>query len=63
VNAFLRIPEIEWEEIRDAAGSQDYIEGIIDKREIRSFIVSLKRHSGQTGPLCLPQTEMLRMLA
>lgn len=63
VNAFLRIPEGELEEIRDAAGSQDYIEKIIDKREIRSFIVSLKRHTGQTGPLCLPQAEPLRMPA
>jgi hypothetical protein len=63
VNAFLRVPEVEWEEIRLAAGSPDYIEKIIDKREIRSFIVSLKRHTGQTGPLCLPQLEQLRMLA
>lgn len=63
VNAFLRIPEDEWSEIRGAAGSQDYIEKIIDKREIRSFIVSLKRHTGQTAPLILPHAEPMRMLA
>ena len=63
VNAFLRIPEGELAEIREAAGSQDYIEKIIDKREIRSFIVSLKRHTGQTAPLILPQAEPMRMLA
>ena len=64
VNAFLRIPEAELEEIRESAGSQDYIEKIIDKREIRSFIVSLKRHTGQTGNLHLPHgVEQLRMPA
>ena len=63
VNAFLRISEGELAEIRDAAGSQDYIEKIIDKREIRSFIVSLKAHTGKTGPLVLPQAEPMRMLA
>jgi response regulator RpfG family c-di-GMP phosphodiesterase len=53
VNAFLKVPEIEWAEIRKIAESQDYIEHIIDRREIRSFIVSIKRHSGFTGPLRL----------
>jgi response regulator RpfG family c-di-GMP phosphodiesterase len=50
VNAFLKVPETEWAEIRKIAESQDYIEHIIDRREIRSFIVSIKRHSGFTGP-------------
>jgi response regulator RpfG family c-di-GMP phosphodiesterase len=49
VNAFLRILESEWRAIRVTAETQDYIEHIIDKREIRSFIVSLKRTSGRTG--------------
>lgn len=53
VNAFLKVPESEWAEIRKIAESQDYIEHIIDRREIRSFIVSIKRHSGFTGPLKL----------
>ncbi|HXG91198.1 MAG TPA: HD domain-containing phosphohydrolase [Blastocatellia bacterium] len=51
VQAFLSVPEEELREIRLTAESQDYIEQIIDKREIRSFIVSLKRHTGMTGPL------------
>ena len=53
VNAFLEISEGEWQEIRVAAASQDYIEHIIDKREIRSFIVSIKRSTGRTGALYL----------
>ncbi|HEY9232654.1 MAG TPA: HD domain-containing phosphohydrolase [Blastocatellia bacterium] len=53
VNAFLEISEGEWQEIRVAAASQDYIEHIIDKREIRSFIVSIKRSTGRTGALHL----------
>ncbi|HJQ23602.1 MAG TPA: HD domain-containing phosphohydrolase [Blastocatellia bacterium] len=51
VNAFLAISESEWQEIRTTAESQDYIEHIIDKREIRSFIVSIKRGAGRTGAL------------
>jgi response regulator RpfG family c-di-GMP phosphodiesterase len=54
VQAFLNVPEAEWYEIRCTAESQDYIEQIIDRREIRSFIISLKRHTGLTGPLALP---------
>ena len=61
VNGFLKISESEWNQIRGSAESQDYIEKIIDKREIRSFIVSLKNsvHVGalsalQTGPLTFP---------
>jgi cyclic di-GMP phosphodiesterase len=55
VKAFLELSETEWEDIRLTAESQNYIEQIIDKREIRSFIVSLKRQStGSTGPLVLP---------
>ncbi len=53
VNAFLAVPESEWCEIRKIAESQDYIEHLIDRREIRSFIVSIKRHTGFTGPLSL----------
>lgn len=55
VNAFLKVPESEWREIRKIAESEDYIEHIIDRREIRSFIVSIKRHTGLTGPLNLTQ--------
>ncbi|MEN3333917.1 MAG: cyclic di-GMP phosphodiesterase [Blastocatellia bacterium] len=53
VNAFLKIQESEWRDIRITAETQDYIEHIIDKREIRSFIVSLKRAPGRTGALNL----------
>lgn len=53
VKAFLGIPESEWLDIRKIAESQDYIEQIIDRREIRSFIVSIKRHTGLTGGLTL----------
>lgn len=56
IEAFLRIPESEWSEIRSTAESNDYLEQIIDKREIRSFIVSLKRQRGATGPLVTPPT-------
>jgi response regulator RpfG family c-di-GMP phosphodiesterase len=54
VKAFLRIPESEWAEICRTALSRDYLEQIIDKHEIRSFIVSLKRHRDPTGPVILP---------
>ena len=54
VKAFLRVSETEWAEIRGHAERQSYIDTIIDKHEIRSFIVSLKRHSGTTGPLQIP---------
>lgn len=53
VEAFLTVPESEWSEIRKIAKSEDYIEHIIDRHEIRSFVISLKRHSGFTGPLSL----------
>jgi putative nucleotidyltransferase with HDIG domain len=52
VNAFLQIPEWEWEEMRHSAGSHNYVEHFIDRRDIRSFIISLKRNStGNTGQL------------
>lgn len=51
VQAFLNISESEWADIRSTAESKDYIEQMIDKREIRSFIISLKRSKGKTGPL------------
>jgi HD-GYP domain-containing protein (c-di-GMP phosphodiesterase class II) len=53
VRAFLSISESEWDDIRSTADSQGYVEQIIDKREIRSFVVSLKRHTGATGALNL----------
>jgi HD-GYP domain-containing protein (c-di-GMP phosphodiesterase class II) len=55
VNAFLNVPESDWREIRKIAESEDYIEHIIDRREIRSFIVSIKRHTAFSGPLNLTQ--------
>ena len=53
VQAFLSVPENEWRQIFQAPEAQDYIEQIIDQREIRSFIVSIKR-TGITGPLAIP---------
>jgi response regulator RpfG family c-di-GMP phosphodiesterase len=53
VDTFLAVPEGEWSELRKIAESEDYIEHIIDRHEIRSFVISLKRHSGFTGPLNL----------
>ena len=53
VNAFLNVPESEWREIRKSAESEDYSEQMIDKHELRSFIVSIKRNSGFTGPLVI----------
>jgi response regulator RpfG family c-di-GMP phosphodiesterase len=53
VNAFLKIHESEWHDIRVTSETQDYIEQIIEKHEIRSFIVSLKRNTGRTGALNL----------
>jgi response regulator RpfG family c-di-GMP phosphodiesterase len=55
VNAFLNVPESDWREIRKIAVSEDYIEHIIDRREIRSFIVSIKRRTAFSGPLNLTQ--------
>jgi len=49
VKAFSAIAKTELADIRRIANSEDYIEQIIDKHEIRSFIVALKR--GGTGPL------------
>jgi response regulator RpfG family c-di-GMP phosphodiesterase len=51
VEAFMTVPESEWDEIRKIAESHAYIEHIIDRHEIRSFVISLKRHTGFTGPL------------
>jgi len=45
VNAFLNISEMEMLEICARADMQDYSEQIIGEREIRSFIISLKRSS------------------
>lgn len=53
VDAFLAVHETEWSELRKIAETENYIEHIIDKHEIRSFVISLKRHSGRTGPLSL----------
>jgi response regulator RpfG family c-di-GMP phosphodiesterase len=49
VKAFLTVPESEWREIRDRAKSEDYSEHIIDRHEIRSFIISLKRRNGHSA--------------
>lgn len=51
VKTFLSVPESEWREIGQSAKSADYTEHIIDRHEIRSFIISLKRHSGMPGAL------------
>ena len=59
VRAFLRIQESEWAEICRTAVSRDYLEQIIDKHEIRSFIVSLKGHRGATGPLRMPSSSTI----
>lgn len=48
VSAFLRVSESEWNELRRTAESEDYGESLIDRNEIRSFIVSLKRQNGAT---------------
>ncbi len=53
VNAFLNVPESDWCDMRKVAESEDYIEDIIDRHEIRSFIVSIKRQNGFSGPLNL----------
>lgn len=53
VEAFLAVPESEWSDIRKIAETENYIEHIIDRHEIRSFVISLKSHSGFTGPLNL----------
>jgi len=59
VKGFLRIAESEWAEICRTAVSRDYLEQIIDKHEIRSFIVSLKGHRGSTGPLPAPSSSTM----
>lgn len=59
VRAFLSVVESEWAEICRTAVSRDYLEQIIDKHEIRSFIVSLKGHRGSSGPLRAPSSSPL----
>lgn len=56
VKAFLSVPKAEWGEIRKIAETHDYIEQIIDRREIRSFVVSLKRQgiASSINPSMLP---------
>lgn len=56
VKAFLRVSEEEWRGIRSSAELQQYSQQIIDRHEVRSFVVSLKGHCG-TGPLSLPQPQ------
>jgi len=51
VKAFLNIREQEWMEIKYSARVRDYIENLIDEREIRALIVSLKYRTGSTGAL------------
>lgn len=55
VRAFLAVPEAEWSEIRRIAETEDYVEHIIDRREIRSFIIAIKRQTGFSSPLNLTQ--------
>ena len=55
VRAFLAVPETEWSEIRKIVESEDYIEHIIDRREVRSFIVSIKQRTNFSAPLNLTQ--------
>lgn len=51
VDAFLSVPEVEWADIRSAADSDDYIDGVMDKREICSFILSSRRQAETLGPI------------
>jgi putative two-component system response regulator len=51
VKAFLTVPESEWRDIGQSAKSDEYTEHIIDRHEIRSFIISLKRRNGHAGTL------------
>lgn len=51
VKSFLNVPEREWTEIRYSSRARDYIEKLIDEREIRALIVSLKFRTGTTGAL------------
>ncbi|HJZ68224.1 MAG TPA: hypothetical protein VKF81_08900, partial [Blastocatellia bacterium] len=53
VSAFLNVAETEWFDIRAIAESQDYAEDVIGRSEVRSFILSIKRHTGSTGELSL----------
>ena len=62
VKAFLNVAEEEWEEISIPSKSEGYPDMIIDKRNIRSFIISLKKHSGATGALNLGRTGQLPMI-
>lgn len=54
VKSFLHVSEAEWERIRWAAGSEDSLPQMMDKRQIRSFIVSLKSHRGMLDSLDKP---------
>lgn len=51
VNAFMSISKEEWAEIRRRAQSESGVKGLIDKREIGSFILSLKSSKGVNGKL------------
>jgi response regulator RpfG family c-di-GMP phosphodiesterase len=51
VNAFMSIRKEEWDEIRRCAQSDERPERLIDKREISSFILSLKSPEGVTTKL------------
>jgi response regulator RpfG family c-di-GMP phosphodiesterase len=53
VKAFLNIPEAEWAEIQRLAESQGHVTHLIDKRELRSFILSIKHRTSTTGPLSM----------
>jgi len=51
VSAFLAVPENEWAGIRERASARNYLDSASDRREIRSFIVSLKRQQTESLPL------------
>ncbi|HEY6327813.1 MAG TPA: HD domain-containing phosphohydrolase, partial [Blastocatellia bacterium] len=51
VKAFLDVTPQEWTEIKYSTRARDYIEKLIDEREIRALVVSLKYRSGTTGAL------------
>lgn len=51
VGAFMSVPEQEWEEIRRSANNEGSAEQLIDRREISSFILSLKPHDATSERL------------
>jgi hypothetical protein len=54
VEAFMRVPQAEWEDIRYSSGGRDYIEQLIDEREIQALIMPLKYGTSNAQPLNPP---------